>query len=123
MPEPRPNSAGRGYGSVWRKRALAHLERVKREQEAEGWPGGPWCQCEYCTASKIILGSLANGRRLGTILPPRADTVDHWRKRRLFPLHLQGSDAPGGSDHPSNLRAMAHAHHSRRADDKARRRA
>jgi hypothetical protein len=105
--EGRPNASQRGYGRAWRKRREAHLERTRVRQESEGRPGGPWCECEAC---------------LGSGSPEKANTVDHRTKRRTFPIHLQGSDGPGGSDHPSNLRAMAAGHHSRRKDDKARRR-
>jgi len=136
--EGRPNAAARGYGSLWRKRAAAHLERVRQRQEAEGWPGGPWCECEVCKCVRVRGAELAHVVAAMEKLRPipagvhaaltpeallrRADTADHRRPRRLFPLELQGSDAPGGSDHPDNLRAMAHGHHSRRRDDKVRRR-
>lgn len=137
--EGRPNANARGYGSAWRKRAAAHLERVRLEQEAAGWPGGPWCQCHGCRRALLVsrdadelarvltenlLVAVPPGARIHFVVgePLKADTVDHRRPRRLFPLELQGSDAPGGSDHPDNLRAMAHRHHSRRRDDKVRRR-
>jgi hypothetical protein len=120
--EGRPNAAARGYGSLWRKRAAAHLERVRQRQEAEGWPGGPWCECEVCENALLQAATAYEKGWPSWASPLQADTVDHRRPRRLFPLELQGSDAPGGSDHPDNLRAMAHGHHSRRRDDKVRRR-
>jgi hypothetical protein len=136
--EARPSSAGRGYGAVWRRRRLEHLDRVAARQAEEGWPGGPWCECEVCQAvlgfklpggcAVLLRPEAANyavvapGGSHPCFILHRADTVDHCRPRRLFSLALQGSDAPGGSDDPSNLRAMSHAHHARRADDKARRR-
>lgn len=124
--EGRPNSRARGYGAAWRKRRVEHLERVKKRQEKQGWPGGPWCECDHCQDMEIGLEVLHGTGRAGEALAliqgrALADTVDHIIPRRLFPLHLQGVDSPGGSDHPSNLRAMAHGHHSRRRDDKARR--
>jgi hypothetical protein len=139
LKESRPNSAARGYGHIWRMRQAEHLERVRKQQEAEGRPDGPWCQCEECSPPLL---KVAGGKELPSlggsclVLPrvevtiisyvsanaEKADTVDHIRKRRTFPLELQGSDQPGGSDHPSNLRAMSHSHHSRRSDDKAARR-
>jgi hypothetical protein len=138
--EARPHSAARGYDRAWRKRQAAHLERVRVRQEAEGFPGGPWCECERCRLA-CVAGSdaeelavcLAQAENSVMVLPPgvtfsyivakpeRADTVDHIRPRRSFPLELQGSEEIGGSDHPSNLRAMSHSHHSRRTEDKARR--
>lgn len=137
MTEARPHSAARGYDRAWRKRQAAHLERVRVRQEAEGLPGGPYCECESCGAlashlSRMPLdwgpGQMPHqamvdlGRGpVGSVQP--ADTVDHYpRPRRSFPLELQGSEEPGGSDHHSNLRAMSHSHHSRRTEDKARRR-
>jgi hypothetical protein len=113
--EARPHSAARGYDRAWRKRQAAHLERVRIRQEAEGFPGGPWCECEVCMKAGI-------GPEVFTGVQ-RANTVDHYpRPRRAFPLELQGSEEIGGSDHPSNLRAMSHSHHSRRTEDKARKR-
>lgn len=130
MRESRPNSAARGYGAEWRRRRAAHLERVRVRQTDEGWPGGPWCECEECR--EVRFARFLALRRHGQIpfdgvlssdgQMTAADTVDHIRARRLFPLELQGSEDPGGSDHPSNLRALSHSHHSRRTEDKQRRR-
>jgi hypothetical protein len=140
--EARPHSAARGYDRAWRKRQAAHLERVRIRQEAEGLPGGPWCECQAC---RRVCVANSDAREIETAfaqiedqvlaLPPGvtfsyimarpepADTVDHYpRPLRAFPLELQGSEEVGGSDHPSNLRAMSHSHHSRRTEDKARKR-
>lgn len=124
--EGRASSAGRGYGAAWRRVRDAHLERVRALQEAAGWPGGPWCECEACDDARSGWSGPATLKRAqlydGLVAgPAKADTVDHVRPRRLYPVELQGATCEGGSDHPSNLRAMAHAHHSRRREDKAQR--
>lgn len=128
MTEARPHSAARGYDRAWRKRQAAHLERVRISQEAEGFPGGPWCECDGCSFLRVAdmcrawAGEPREGAGALRVPWERANTVDHIRARRSFPLELQGSEEVGGSDHPSNLRAMSHSHHSRRTEDKARKR-
>jgi len=130
MSEGRPSSARRGYDADWRKRRDEQLERQ------------PWCELdaeravratfpEYPTAEatanllayafKWMEPSATSFIAGGGHVVRRAGTVDHRKPRRTFPPELQGSDAPGGSEHPDNLRSLCHSCHSRRADDKARR--
>lgn len=96
----RPTAAEAGYSdAAWRRTRAAQLERE------------PWC--ELCADS--------GARTL-------ANTVDHRRARRLFPLELQRSTKPGGADHEDNLRSLCGSNrrpgvggcHNRVASDKAR---
>lgn len=134
MSEGRPNSSRRGYDAAWRRRRAAQLERQ------------PWCELDAERAVRaafpdanqeyvptLVAALLEVSARATGPLPPRAfasagvlvrlaDTVDHRKPRRTFqPPELQGSDAPGGSEHPDNLRSLCHSCHSRRGEDKARR--
>ena len=107
QPDARPSSTRRGYGGSWRRARAAALADAQARQHLNGRldpddpDQRPYCEC------------CAN-------CPERADTVDHWRPRRTFPIQLQGSTGPGGSDHHGNLRPMSHSHHSQRREDKAR---
>jgi hypothetical protein len=114
MPERRPTAHQR-MGPQWAKRRAAALAAAAARQAREGRPGGPWCECEVC---EVVKTRVRYHWLPGLI--PHANTVDHITPRRRYPLHLQHSEGEGGADHPTNLRVMNHAHHSRRAEDKAR---